>query len=123
MGVVHESVEDRIGKPPAAEILVPVADRQLRGDKRGAGSVAFLDGFEQVLLLGLGKHGKSEVVDYDERSFRQPFQQPIVRALGARLDELCEQLITGAAGRDDIALLAVRVASEAVPPDTPSNSS
>lgn len=41
----------------------------------------------------------------------------------ARLDELCEQLITGAAGRDDIALLAVRVASEAVPPDTPSNSS
>src|SRR5690554_2453781 len=91
MCVVHEAVEDRVSDATAAEIRVPVGDRQLRRDDRGAGAVAFLDGFEQVLSFGLVEGGETEVVDDDEREPGQAFEQPIVSALCPGLDELREQ--------------------------------
>ena len=74
MGVVYESIEDRIGEATTAEILVPVADWQLRRDECGADAVALLDGFEQVLSFGFVEGGEAEVVDDQKRELGQAFK-------------------------------------------------
>lgn len=91
MGVVDEPIEDCVGEAAAAEVLVPVTERQLGSDDGGTDAVAFLDGFEQVLPFGLVEGREAEVVDDEERELSQAFEQTVVSTLSPRLDELCEE--------------------------------
>ena len=59
MGVVHEPVEDGVGEAPCAEVLVPVADRQLGSGEGCAAAVALLECFEQVLFFALVERSKA----------------------------------------------------------------
>ena len=67
MGIVDEPVEDGVTDPPATQILMPVADRQLRRHNARPDAVAFLERLEQILGLSLDKRAQSEVVDDDQR--------------------------------------------------------
>src|ERR1700733_1523926 len=87
MSVVDDAIEDGIGEPSTTEVLVPVGDGQLRGNDEGAGSVALLDGLEEVLFLWLGKTGDRKVIDDKQVEFGYALQQPVVGSLSACLHE------------------------------------
>ena len=54
VGVVHEAVEDGIGECGIADDVVPLFDRQLRGDDGRTGGVSVIEDVEQVAaLLGI----------------------------------------------------------------------
>ena len=48
---MHHAVEDRVGERGIAEGLMPVLDRQLTGDQRGAASMTIFDNLEQVATI------------------------------------------------------------------------
>jgi len=72
--VVNEPIEDGIGDAAAAEVFVPVADRQLRGDDRGPGAVSLFEGFQQILLLTIAQAGQTKIIDDKNGSLRQTLQ-------------------------------------------------
>ena len=51
MGIVDDTIQDRVGKGWIADQVVPAIDRDLAGDQRGATRVALLDDLEQVAAL------------------------------------------------------------------------
>ena len=50
VGAVHEPVEDGVGEGRIAEVVVPMLNRKLAGDERGAGADTIVEQFEQVVL-------------------------------------------------------------------------
>ena len=46
MGVVKESIADRIGDRGFADVIVPFLDGELAGEDRGAVSITIFDDFE-----------------------------------------------------------------------------
>jgi hypothetical protein len=48
VGIVDDTIEDRVGEGRIADQVVPAIDRDLAGDQRGATPVALLDDLEQV---------------------------------------------------------------------------
>lgn len=70
---------------------MPVADGQLGGDDRGAEAVAFFDGLEKVLLFAILEAGEAEIVNDQNGELGESFEQPIVDALSARLDEVRQE--------------------------------
>ena len=89
--VVNEPIEDGVGDATAAEILVPVADRQLRGDDRGPDAVSLFKGFQEILLFTIAQAGKTKIIEDEDGGFRQTLQEPIIGAVGARLHEEIQQ--------------------------------
>ena len=63
VGVVNEPVEDRVGEGPIADHLVPVFDRELARDQRGAVDVAVVHDLEQIAALIVVQGGQPPVVD------------------------------------------------------------
>ena len=86
MRVVNDAVQDGVGEPAAAEVLMPVGHGQLRGDDRGTRAVTLLDGLEEVLFLRLGEAGKAKIINDEQSDFAQAFEEPIVGALSAPLE-------------------------------------
>ena len=54
-------VEDGVG-----DGIVPLLDRKLTGEHRGADAIAVLDDFEQVAAVLGGELGEAEVVDDED---------------------------------------------------------
>ena len=52
VSVMDESVQNSIGQGRIADGLVPVLDRELAGDDRGAAAVAVFEDFQQVAPFG-----------------------------------------------------------------------
>jgi len=63
MGVVHQSVADRVCDCRIAEGLVPSFCRELRGDDGRASVVAVFEYFEEVATLGVLHGRKKKVVE------------------------------------------------------------
>ena len=52
MGIVNETIEDGVGIGRIADYFVPLVERELAGNHRGAASVAFLEDFQEVVPGG-----------------------------------------------------------------------
>ena len=51
MGVVEQPIADRIGDGSLSEMVMPVLNRQLAGEERGAEVVAVLEDLEQIAAI------------------------------------------------------------------------
>jgi RHS repeat-associated protein len=71
MGLVDQTVEDRVGKGGVADAVVPVLDGELTGHEGGAAAVAVLEDFEQVAAFAIGERGEAPVVEDHEVGFGQ----------------------------------------------------
>jgi len=83
VAVVHEPVEDGIGDGAILEIGVPLIDRQLAGDERGAPIVAVVEDFQEVAHDVSGEGREAEVVKHEKVRFGE-------------LTEQCRALLHGA---------------------------
>lgn len=91
MGAVDEPIEDGVGDRGVAEGLVPVTDRQLAGDDRGAGAGPVLDDLQQVGCPG-SRHGLQAQVVEDQHVHPGPGRhEPGQATVGPRQHELVEQ--------------------------------
>src|SRR3981081_4428923 len=54
VGVVNETIEDGVGIGRIADYFVPLVERELAGNYRGAASVAFLEDFQEIVPGGGG---------------------------------------------------------------------
>jgi hypothetical protein len=91
MRVVHQAIEDGVGKGRLADDVVPAADRQLAGEEGRGTAVAILDDLEQVPAL-LGDHGfRPPVVEDQQLRPAEAAEQTWVAAIAAGERELGEQ--------------------------------
>ena len=60
---MHHAVEDRVGERGIAEGLMPVLDRQLTGDQRGAAIMTIFDNLEQVATIFIPEWRQSPVIE------------------------------------------------------------
>ena len=66
MGIVHEPVEDRVGEGRITDVIVPVIERQLAGDERGAPADTVVEEFEQIIAFARAEGRNGEVIDHHE---------------------------------------------------------
>jgi len=88
VGVVHQPVEDGIAKRGVPDAGVPVVDRQLTGDQRGAAPDPILDQFKEVAPFAVAEWGQAPVVEDEQIDLGQGLHQLPVGAVGARVHEL-----------------------------------
>ena len=91
VGAVHEPVEDGVGEGRIAEVVVPMLNRKLAGDERGAGADTIVEQFEQVGALACAHRGDGEVVDQDEVDFGDGGEALAEAAVGVADAEFVEQ--------------------------------
>ena len=91
VGVVNETVEDRVGEGGIAERVVPVLDRELTGDQGGPGSVAVLEEFEEVAAVVGVELGESEVIEHDEVELGERGEQFRIGAVAAGDGDVVQQ--------------------------------
>jgi len=53
VSVMDQPVQDGIGDSRVADVIVPVLDRKLAGDKGGATAVALLGHFKKISTFGI----------------------------------------------------------------------
>lgn len=89
-GPVDEAIDDRIGDRGIAEVGMPEVMRELAGDHRGAGVIAVLEEFQEVLTSRRVDRRDREVVQDDpafedlHRGRRQPDVESVVRCRASR---------------------------------------
>ena len=77
---MHESVEDGIGECGIADDVVPLFDRQLRGDDGGACRVSVIEDVEQVAALFGIERCQALVIKDDEIGLRKLGEEPGIGA-------------------------------------------
>lgn len=63
VGVMDQSVEDRVGERRVAQVAMPVIDRQRTGDQRGAALVAIVEDVEQIAHGLMGERREAEIIE------------------------------------------------------------
>lgn len=63
---MDQAVQDRVCDGGVADHLVPVLDRKLAPDRRGARGVAVFQDLEEVSPLDVGEQSEPEVIDQQE---------------------------------------------------------
>ena len=87
---MHESVEDGIGECGLPDDVVPLFDRQLRGDDGGPGGMPVVEDVEQVAtLLGI-QWCQSPVIEDDEIGLGELGEEPRIGAVAAGDDDVLE---------------------------------
>ena len=66
MGVVNETVHDRVGESRIADNFVPLLDGNLAGDDDRGALVAIFEDFEEIALLGMGERGEPPIIQNQE---------------------------------------------------------
>lgn len=75
VSIVHQPVEDRVGERRLVEVGVPLIDRQLACDDRGAAIVAIIEDFQQVTLGLLAHRGEAEVIEHQQLRLGELLEQ------------------------------------------------
>jgi len=89
--VVNEPIEDPVGHGGIADLLVPLADRKLRGEQRGTCLVAILADFPKVPTFGFAERGHGPVIDDEHIDAAEPDQELTQAAVGTSQSEIAEQ--------------------------------
>ena len=62
---MDQPIQDGIGHGGVVDHAVPLVDRELAGDERGALPVAVIEDLQQVAILFAGDGRHAEVIDHD----------------------------------------------------------
>ena len=71
-GVVHDSVEQRVGDRRIRQVVVLGLDGQLTGDDCRAGAMSVVEDLEQVATLLLPERGEPPIVEHQDIDLREP---------------------------------------------------
>lgn len=88
---MDEPIEDGVAKRGVADELVPVVDRHLAGDERGAPSAAIFDHFEQITALAIAEWSQAPIIEDEQVGLRELLEQASVRAIAPRRRQLAEE--------------------------------
>lgn len=91
MRVMHEAIEDGIGKRGVADEVVPVLDGDLTRDERRASPAPIFDQFEQIAAFAIAQRRQAPVVENQQVGLRKVLQDAAIRAVTAGERELAEQ--------------------------------
>jgi hypothetical protein len=91
MGLVQQAIEDRVSDGRLADPAVPVFDRQLGGDDRGAAIGAIVDDFKQVFTAERIEGVQSPVVEGEDVELGERDETALVRAVAAGDAQFLEQ--------------------------------
>lgn len=91
MRVVHEPVEDRVAKGRIAHEVMPVLDRHLARDERGAPPDAFFDDLEEVAPLTVAERGQAPVIQDEQIRLPELLEELAIGAIGPGASELIAQ--------------------------------
>jgi hypothetical protein len=91
VGVVQESVTDRIGERRLADVIVVLGRGQLAGDDGRPGAIAILEDLEQIAPLLVLERGEGEVIEEQHVGARELGEEADVAAIGAGEGQLVEE--------------------------------
>ncbi len=91
IGVMHEAVEDGIGKRRVADDLVPLFNRKLRSDDGRAQSMSVIEDVEQVPALFGIECRESPVIEDNEVGFSELGENFGIGAVAARDGDVSQQ--------------------------------
>ena len=91
MGVMHQPVENAVGQGRIADLLVPLGDGQLAGQKGRAGLIAVLTDFQEVSPLAFRQRRMGPIVNDEYFNAGQPSQLGSQAAIGAGQGQVAKQ--------------------------------
>ena len=91
VGVVHQPIEDGVGKRRIADGGVPLLDRDLAGDDSGAALISIINDFEQIAAVGVGHGRHGQIVEDQDLDLGQCLQELRIAPVGAPEVKLGEQ--------------------------------
>src|SRR6266508_1636828 len=91
VSVVQEPVEDGVGERRIADVVVPMIERQLAGEKGGASADAVVEQFEQIVALVRSDGRNGEVVDQHEVDLGDGSEAFTEAAIGVTQAQFLEQ--------------------------------
>jgi len=74
VGVVNQSVKERVGDGRVAYHLMPVLHRQLTGNDGGRRTIPVFHHFQEVPPLRIGEGRKGEIIEDENRHPCEPCQ-------------------------------------------------
>ena len=110
VGVVDETVEDRVGVCGIADDFVPSVDGKLGGDHRGAASVALFKDFQQIVSGSGIERLQTPIIEDQKIGTSEIAQETRMATVAARQREILEQ--PGHALIEDRAIVATGLVAE-----------
>lgn len=92
VSVVEQTVEDGVGDGGVADGVMPEFQGELTGHERGAATLAVVEDFQEVTVLGILKFFHAPVVDDQQSRLLELTGQPREAAVDVGRSELPEQL-------------------------------
>ena len=86
MGVVNKAIEDGVGVSGVANSRMPSRHGKLRGDDRRPAPVAVFEDFQQIVTRAGVEGLEAEVVEDQEISAAEGFQEAWMTPLAVRID-------------------------------------
>src|SRR5487761_2467390 len=88
---VQKAIKDCIGDGRVADVLVPMLDRKLTGEERGACADAIIEQFEQIGALARTDGSNGEIINHHEVHLGDSSQALAEAAIGVTEAEFIEQ--------------------------------
>jgi hypothetical protein len=95
VSIVNEPIQDAVGDSGITDLIVPLSDRHLAGEDRGACRVAVVTDFQKVTALTVGQWSHGPIIDQEDVDAGNPVQQLAKAAVGAGDSQIAKQ--TGSA--------------------------
>ena len=91
VGIVNNTVQDRVSERGLADNFMPGSRRKLAGDQDGATAIAILGDLHEVAPLAGGEAVRSPIVEYEKIDLDQHAEQPREAAVAMGEVEIGEQ--------------------------------
>ena len=93
VGMVEQAIQHRCHGGVVAEKFAPVFDRSIGGEERAGPLVPAHHQLEEILRRGAGKLAHSEVIDDEQRDFRQQLEVQSSAAIQLRVSKFLQQVV------------------------------
>ena len=91
VGIVNNTVQDRIAERGLADNFMPSGGRELAGDQDGATAIAILDDLHEIAPLAGGEAVRSPIIEHEKIDLDQHAEQPREAAVAMSEIEIGEQ--------------------------------
>jgi hypothetical protein len=92
VGIVNHPVQDGISDSGITDMVMPVFNRELTGDKGGRNTVTFLDDLQELSSFGIVQRGQSQVIKDKQVCFGEFLHEASIAAIGPSQGNLVEEL-------------------------------